>query len=245
MQLQPGVKLVRNKLLYLVSPLRKIYPNGLSVEGLRRHNPTKREKLLTIYRNLIRLTRYLQIHTFHKKSLHDIYRIKLRQDYGYRYKVLLDKNFELSDDDLDRKLVNTVHFAHNACLDSISNTTQRPVSLEYNILTAIIKYEISKNLFPLLNKKLESKFIKLENFVELRQSERAWFMESLDYDLKREMLWWLDLDKGILKNEVCFDYLKEIKERKNELMFLDKMVYSNFDFEKSLVLLNQDCDILL
>lgn len=245
MEIQPGVKLVKNKLLYSISPIRRLYPHGLNLELLAKSGSTKREKLLTIYRNLVRMTRYLQVHTFHRKSLNQIYKIKLRQDYGYRCKALFGEEVKLEDDELYNRLINTVHFVHNACIDTLSNETKRPVSMEYKILTAIIQYEISKNLFPSLSKRLKSHFFKLDTMNDLRASERAWFMESIDEQLKRDALWWLDLESGMIKNEVCFDYLSEIQDRKDELGFLDKMVYSNLAFEKSLILLNKDCNLML
>lgn len=245
MEIQPGVKLIKNKLLYSISPVRKLYPNGLNLETLSCNGSTKREKLLTIYRNLIRMTRYLQVHTFYKKSLHEIYKMKLRQDYNYRCKVLFGDESNLEDDEVYIRLINTVHFVHNACIDTMKNETKRPVSMEYKILTGIIQYEISKNIFPSLEKKLKSPFLKLDTMKEMRASERAWFMDETDMKLKKEVLWWLDLDNGMIKSEVCFDYIREIQERKDELAFLDKMVFSNLAFEKSLILLNRDCNLML
>lgn len=255
---QPGVYFTESqKLLHLVSPLKKLYsPDGLTYNLLVENNKTKRERLLTIYRNLQRLTKYLQFHNFPKNSLIELFRVKLRQDYNYRRKLFLNNEHDIkdiTDDEIYKRLVNTLNFVHNAALDSVDNKTARPVSKEYKILSNIIQYELSKNLGGGLKNKLGSQFYTIKGFQELRIIERAVNIQALTHkncenadevnvNIKN-IIWWLE--NGILKNEVCFNYIKELQKINSDSPFLEKMALSSLKFEKYLVLLNEELGLLL
>lgn len=260
-QIQRGVFLTGSKkLLYARSPLKKAYPpDGLTVEKLLADSHTRRERVLTIYRNLIRLSTYLQVHTYLKKAFCELVRVKLRQDYEHRKVILLpggkDRDVDAASlrgedtDDADaerrlcERLVNTVNFVHNATLDSVSNETARPLSMEFKILSSILQYEVSKALPSGLKGKLQGKFFNLEKFIEFRQIERSWNMLGAE-DGRSDNLWWLD--NGMIKNEVCFDYLEELKNLKtDQKTFMNKMAGSIIDFERCLVLLNEESKLLL
>lgn len=254
---QPNVYFTNTKkLLFTKSPLRKAYPpDGLTVEKLLIENRTKSQQLLCIYRNLLRSVKYLQIHTFLKKSLIEVFKIKIRQDYRYRKAIFLDELEPGSSSHekncfILKKLVNTVNFVHNAALDTPENRTKRPVSAEFKILYAIIEYEQSKAIPNALQHSIKSKFITLDMHKQLRQSERAWNMqESFNFNPQEKLgsssyIWWLDTNSGIFKNDIAFGYLEEFQSMKKDNL-LEKTVLSILDFERSLVLLNEECDLLL
>lgn len=258
-QVQRGVFLTSSKkLLYAHSPLKRAYPpDGLTVEKLLTDSHTRRERILTIYRNLIRLSAYLQFHTYMKKVFCELVRVKLRQDYEYRKAILLPggkirdvdrtnvdgKDAENAERRLCERLVNTVNFVHNAALDSVANETARPVSMEFKILSSILQYEVSKALPSGLKGKLQDNFISMEKFMEFRQIERSWNMLGVE-EGRRENLWWID--NGMMRNEVCFEYLEELKNLKtNQKTFMNKMAGSILDFERYLVFLNEESKLLL
>lgn len=234
-----------NKLLYTMSYLKRIYPpNGLTYEKLIENNKSKKSKLLTIYRNLIRAIKYLQFHKYYKSSLILLFKTKIRQDYSYKRSILLDDSKVLNDDELFERLVNTVNFIHNSTLDSINNSDKmsRPKSMEFKILDAIIQFEITKSVPS--RTKLNNENITFEKLKLLRDIERSMTLENSSDDLKKEQVWWIDHDLGTFKNSFCFDYLKELKNYKSD-SFHSKFIFPLLDFEQSIVLLNEEMKLLL
>lgn len=248
-QIQRGVYLTGSKkLLYVHSPLKRVYPpNGLTAVRLLADNHTRRERVLTVYRNLIRLSKYLQVHAHLKRAYCELVRVKLRQDYEYRKAIFLPNNSQtsVSGDDSERqlceRLVNTVNFVHNATLDNVANETARPVWMEFKILNSILQFEISKSLPSSLRGKYQGKFFNLEKFMEFRQIERSWNMLGIT-EGRDDNVWWIE--NGMLKNEVCFGYLKDLKNLESN-NFISKMAGSIVDFERCLVLLNEESKLIL
>lgn len=229
------------KLFYTTSPLKRIYgPDGLTTSVLQRHNISRREKLLAAYRNVVRLVKYIQIHNHFRQILVVLAKIRLRQDYKYRRSTFL--NTPYNESDFDVRLVNTVNFIHNASLDNPYNETSRPSSLEFKIINSLVQFENTKALPGPLRGRLKSEFVAIEKWRELRGIERAWNMSNADEKTKDERMWWLEGQK--LRNDVCFDYLKELQliEKKT---FLDHMVTSMIEYERAIVLLNEECHLFL
>lgn len=248
-QIQPNIYITHSKkLVYKISPLKKLYPpNGLTIENLLENNKSKRECILTIYRNLIRLSNFLQFHKYVKESFKYLVKLKIRQDYNYRKFIFLPDSKELNDREIFQRLINTVNFIHNACLDSVDNKLKRPISLEFKILDSILQFENSKKIpMSLKNSLTKSQIFTLKNSIELRKSERAWNMDNglnqSNIDNRKENIWWLE--NGLFKNEICFDYLIDLKNLKPS-NFNDEMVKSMINFEKCLVLLNEESKLLL
>lgn len=242
------------KLLYKVSPLKKAYPpDGLTITKLIENNDTDKKKFLTIYRNLIRQTKYLQLYSYFKKLYVELIKVKIRQDYQYRRSIFFPVLTTLTKDEVFGRLVNTVNFIHNATLDSVNNKISRPQSIEFKILISILEFENSKALPQTLKSQFQDNFFPLGKLVELREIERSWNMAS-ETDNIKDHLWWID--NGLLKNEICFDYLKLLKSilkegstlksgSTNNSNFVYNMVYSILDFEKYIILLNEESKLLL
>ncbi|KAG0673611.1 hypothetical protein C6P40_003932 [Pichia californica] len=243
-QIQKGIYITpTKKLLYKTSPLKRIYtPNGLTVEKLKEDNPTYKTRILTIYRNLIRLEKYLQFHKFYKLTYNNLVKLKIRQDYEFR-KLIFFSNFkQLNENELYERLINTINFIHNATLDSLSNKTERPISIEYKILYSIIKFEISKSLpISIKNSDLKNSFFTIDNAIEFRKIERSWNM--INSNDKINNIWWIE-NNGMYKNDVCFKYLIDLKNFKSS-NFPDNMIQSILDFEKFLILQNEESKLLL
>jgi hypothetical protein len=247
-QIQQGVYLTnKRKLLYKTSFLKKIYPpNGLTLDLLLEHNNSHKDKILTIYRNLIRSIKYLQFHKYTKNLITHLIKIKIRQDYSYKRSILLNSTYSnIPDIELYQRLINTVNFIHNAALDDIDNKTARPISMEFKILNAIVEFENSKSIPESLKKRLNCNFnfLTLKNYIDWRNIEKSWNFHK-DDNIKRENVWWIDHDLGIIKNEICFQYLKELQSFDPKI-FNEMMVISIIDFERSLVLLNEEMKLLL
>lgn len=248
-QIQPNVYITHTKkLVYKISPLKKIYPpEGLTIEKLLVNNKSKRECFLTIYRNLIRLSNFLQFHRYPKESFRYLVKLKIRQDYNYKKSIFLPDSSKLNDREIFQRLINTVNFIHNACLDSAENKLKRPTSYEFKILDSILQFENSKNLPTTLKiRSINSNFFTLQKSIELRKIEKAWNMVNCinQYNInnRKENIWWLE--NGLFKNNVCFDYLIDLKNLKSS-NFNDDMVISIMNFEKYVVLLNEESKLLL
>lgn len=254
-QIQPNVFITNSKkLLYKVSPLKKAYPpDGLTITKLIENNDTDKKKLLTVYRNLIRQTKYLQLYSYFKKLYVGLIKVKIRQDYDYRKAIFFPNSTSLTKDEIFERLVNTVNFIHNATLDSATNKNARPESMEFKILISIIEFENSKALPQTLRSQFQDNFFPMEKLMELRQIERSWNMTSRTENIEGN-LWWLN--NGLFRNEICFDYLKQLqnilkeyptlknKTSKNS-NFVNNMAYSILDFEKYIILLNEEFKLLL
>ena len=245
MSIRPTIINVGKKKMYMVSPLRCLYPeNGLTVEKLKEICPNdKKSSILTIYRNIMRNVRFLQIHTFYKKTFKSLLKVKLRQDYSYRRNIILSTSLpSLTDNEIYERLINTLNFIHNATLDDPeTNKTARPISMEYKILKSILQYEISKNLPNNIKNNLKSKFLTIDDFDKLRKSERAFYMNN---DIASYNSIWMQGNIGLFKNEICFDYLKELQNTEFST-FVEKMVYANLHFEKVVIKMNEDALLLL
>lgn len=113
--------------------------------------------------------------------------------------------------------------------------------MEYKILKSILQYEISKNLPNNIKNNLKSKCLTIDDFDKLRKSERAFYMNN---DIASYNSIWMQGNSGLFKNEICFDYLKELQNTEFST-FVEKMVYANLHFEKVVIKMNEDALLLL
>lgn len=244
-RIQPFVHLTENskKLIYLKSPLKRAYPpNGINLEILNLNNHTKKEKILTSYRNVVRLVKYLQLTSHTKIVLRNVIKIKFLQDYGNRRKVHFTDLGDLKDNELFQRLINTINFIHNACLDNVNNENRDPISMEYKIIDSILQFENSKS-----NKALKSwvNIFSWSDFVNLRLVDKSWKFSNMPVVDSNQIH--LKDENGFLDNKMCFGYVDEFKEKnktKQRSINLD-MLKTLLLFERNLILMNEDCKLLL
>lgn len=244
----------QSKLMYLKSPINKIYGNdGLNLNIFIEKNPTMENQINSAYRNMCRLLRYFQVYESVREKLRYLFKIRARQDYAYRRSIILSSIEDIEDinkikknltnDEISRRLVNTVNFFQNSCIDSPDNKLKRPISMEYNIVLAVLDYEGTKNVsIPSKRFLVNSSLFNIETYVKYSKIEKSWRLSSPgNY---KEHVWWIK--DGLLDNDFCFKYIKDLK------LLLDKekslgtqLCLSLLHMERMIILINEESELFL
>ncbi|KAH3668989.1 hypothetical protein OGAPHI_002744 [Ogataea philodendri] len=135
---QANVQIFKTHLAYNSSLITRIYgPRGLTAKYLAKFKPDEQCKI--VYRNLIRLRRYLTMMS-HFKEVYGLYiQARFREDYHEKRAILNPSLPRLKNKEILRRMANSVNFVSNACAEPLGED-----NMEFRILRGIILHESSK-----------------------------------------------------------------------------------------------------
>ncbi|ODV87294.1 hypothetical protein CANARDRAFT_5841 [[Candida] arabinofermentans NRRL YB-2248] len=232
------------KLIYSNSPIREIYgKQGITIDYLSKFK--RNESKLIIYRNLIRLVKFNNEGKYYSNLMKLYFKFRFLQDYNIRRKKLLSCFNEeqqqqqslndISNDELNTRLINTLNFIHNAFLNTNDKRNNEGL-----ILNSILQNESSKINSSHLKR---FKMTTLRDFEDqrLKQMQDRFFNKG-DNDNDSDS----NSNQSIFENDVWFEYIDEYTKklpRKKEFLYGSHASLIHFD--RNLILLNESMKLLL
>lgn len=232
----------KNFIVYSRSPIVSLYgPQGLDSQVLCR-DFSKRDRRLVLYRNFVRLLRFVKRPKFLRGEYFDYLKFRFIDDYNCRRNKLLGIDSSLDERELMSRAVNTLNFVNNAfCAPKSAPELNENFELrgrvgrsqEYLVLDSIMQYEASK----LGSRVVEGLKIGVKSL-----------KDANEYRITCKNL---NIGKPVpqIQGEKWYSYISKLQEMPSSISSKKIAAFdfakSILTFEKNLVLLNEDCKLLL